>query len=84
MLSARMLSVTVRYFARLRELRGLASEKVPITADTTAVELYEQLFPVELGERVSVGFAVNKIMVSGGTLLSGGDEVAFIPPVGGG
>ncbi len=84
MLSARMLSVTVRYFARLRELRGVASEKVPIGVDTTAAELYEKLFPAELGERISVGFAVNKSMVSGSTLLSGGDEVAFIPPVGGG
>ena len=57
---------------------------MPIAVNITAVELYEQLFPVELGERISVGFAVNKSMVSGATVLSGGDEVAFIPPVGGG
>ena len=84
MLSARMLSVTVRYFARLRELRGVASEELSVAVDSTASGLYEQLFPASGGEGIRVGFAVNKSMVSGDTQISDGDEVAFIPPVGGG
>ena len=84
MLSAQMISVTVRYFARLRELRGVASEQLPVAPHTTAGELYEQLFQSSNEEPIQVGFAVNKAMVSGETRLSDGDEVAFIPPVGGG
>jgi len=84
MLSARMLSVTVRYFARLRELRGIASEEVAVAVNSTASDLYNKIFPSGENEGISVGFALNKCMVSGETKLSDGDELAFIPPVGGG
>jgi len=79
-----MLSVTVRYFARLRELRGLASEEVAIDQKTTADDLYLTLFPDQGTDRLRVGYAINKSMVPGNTELRAGDEIAFIPPVGGG
>ena len=80
-----MLSVTVQYFAILREQRGLTQETLT-TAATTPAALYDEL-------RTRHGFtlpadriraAVNDEFVPATAPLRDGDRVVFIPPVAGG
>ena len=80
-----MMTLTVQYFAILREQRGLASEKLA-TAAVTPTALYEEL-------RAKHGFtlpadrvraAVNDEFVAADASLRDGDRVVFIPPVAGG
>jgi len=80
-----MKSVTVQYFAILREQRGLAQEKLA-TAALTPAALYDELrarhnFTLP-GDRVRA--AVNDEFVASAALLQEGDRVVFIPPVAGG
>jgi molybdopterin converting factor subunit 1 len=80
-----MISLTVQYFAILREQRGLTEEKLA-TAAATPVALYEELrerhgFTLP-ADRVRA--AVNDEFVSAGATLRDGDRVVFIPPVAGG
>ena len=78
-----METVTVRFFASLREQRGREVEELPHTAGMTLSSLYDSLFPPH-ADRVPVGFALNQCIVPGETPVEAGDEVVFIPPVGGG
>ena len=80
-----MRTITVEYFAILREQRGLSRERLS-TAAGTAAALYDALrsehgFTLP-GERVRA--AVNGQFVGAQTGLNEGDEVVFIPPVAGG
>ena len=77
-----MLKITIRYFAQLREQRGKTEETIECPTGTTVGELFEQLFGNTLN--ISVGYAVNHEQVEATTALSNGDEVAFLPPIGGG
>ena len=74
----------VLHFAILRELAGCAEQRVPIALGTTVSQLYTALFPSLDDGALSVMFAVNQAYVEGEHLLADGDEVAFIPPLGGG
>ena len=78
------MQVHVRYFAVLRERRGCADEAVTLAAPTTVGELYSMLFPPTAGGALPVMYAVNESYVSADHPLDSGDEVAFIPPLGGG
>jgi molybdopterin converting factor subunit 1 len=78
-------TVLVRYFAALREQRGLDEERVATSA-STAGELYEEL-------RARHGFtlpaarlrvAVNDAFEPWATPVRSGDALVFIPPVAGG
>ncbi len=80
-----MPTVSVRYFAILREQRGIDHEKLTTAADTPNA-LYEEL-------RARHGFtlpadrvraAVNGEFVSGDAPLQDAQELVFIPPVAGG
>ncbi|MSU22210.1 MAG: MoaD/ThiS family protein [Opitutus sp.] len=80
-----MKTVSVQYFAILREQRGLTEEKVSTTAATLAA-LYDELrarhgFTLP-GDRVRA--AVNDEFVAATAPLSDGVRVVFIPPVAGG
>lgn len=80
-----MKTVRVRYFAILREQRGLDEESVA-TAAATAAELYEELrirhrFTLP-AERLRV--AVNDEFGSWGAAVRDGDALVFVPPVAGG
>ncbi len=80
-----MLSVSVYYFAILREQRGLGQETLSTTAMTPAA-LYEELrllhgFTLP-SERVRA--AINDTFVLSTTSLREGDRIVFIPPVAGG
>lgn len=77
-------TVTVRYFAVLRERRGLDTERIELRAHESVAELYARLFPAAAGPALPVGFAVNRVLVPGQTLLQPDDEVGLLPPLGGG
>jgi molybdopterin converting factor subunit 1 len=78
-------TVHVRYFAILREQRGLDEERVATTA-ATAAELYEELRVLHRftlpAERLRV--AVNDEFGSWGSPVRDGDALVFVPPVAGG
>lgn len=78
-------TVRVRYFAMLREQRGLGEEQVATEA-ATAAELYEELrgrhgFTLT-ADRLRV--AVNDEFEPWGVAVREADSVVFIPPVAGG
>ncbi len=78
------MEIHVRHFSMLREHRGTAAETVTVTAGTTVEALYAELFPPGPGGAMPVLFAVNRGYVGPRHVLAAGDEVAFIPPLGGG
>ena len=80
-----MPKISVRYFALLREQRGLVLETLA-TAAATPRDLYEEL-------RARHGFtlpadrvraAINGEFADSTAALRDGDEVVFVPPVAGG
>jgi molybdopterin converting factor subunit 1 len=79
--------VTIRLFARLREIAGSSelAREIPAPADAQAAwEALTQEFPA-LGEyRPVISCAVNEQYAKFDTPLAEGDEVAFLPPVSGG
>lgn len=78
-------SVSVRYFALLREERGEGEETVQTTA-ANATELYAELrarHGFSLSPE-SVRLAVNDEFAAWDTTLEEGDTVGFLPPVSGG
>ncbi len=82
-------AVTVRFFARLREELDTDSLTLPVTPGMTAGTLLAELATrggawAQLCGDQPVMIAVNQAMAKPGTVLSGGDEVAFFPPVTGG
>ena len=79
--------VTVRLFARLRDIAGAAELARELAPGATIGDLWRALadeFP-ELGpyER-SISSAVNADYARMDHVLRSGDEVAFLPPVSGG
>ena len=84
-------SVTVLYFARLKEAFGSGQEQIPLTPSMHTVQaLLEHLrsrggaWERELGGSRPVRVAVNQEMARADTPISPSDEVAFFPPVTGG
>lgn len=79
------MKIAVRYFAALREQRGLSSEELETNA-VTPEALYQELrgrHKFSLGDS-QVRFAVHGEYVGAGHTLQEGDEVVFVPPVAGG
>ena len=79
--------VTVRLFARLRDIAGAGELTREVASDATIASVWRQLageYP-ELGryER-SISSAVNADYARMDQVLHEGDEVAFLPPVSGG
>jgi molybdopterin converting factor subunit 1 len=79
--------VTVRLFARLRDIAGTAELTRDVAQGATIHSVWSQLageYP-ELGKyERSVSSAVNADYARMDQVLSDGDEVAFLPPVSGG
>lgn len=78
-------SVSVSYFAILREERGLEQETLSTSAETVG-QLWESLreshkFTLS---RDLLRASVNEELVSWNHKIEEGDHVVFIPPVGGG
>ncbi len=79
--------VRVLAFARLRELLGVGQREVEVPANATIEALWSQLLPAAAPAsalRASTRFARNGTLVDGATALAEGDEIALMPPVGGG
>lgn len=79
--------VTVRLFARLRELAGTAELTRELPDGSTAEALWRILardFPSMADYERAVSCAVNEEYARLTTVLKQGDEVAFLPPVSGG
>jgi len=74
--------VTVHYFAVLREYSGQCEQSIEVADGLNVGALYRDLFPAY--GALPVMFAVNQEYVDKAHTLKDGDEVAFIPPLGGG
>ncbi len=82
-------TVTVRFFARLREQLDTDSVAVPISEPATVADVLKTLADrggvwAELCADSRVMIAVNQAMAKTTTPLKPRDEVAFFPPVTGG
>ncbi|MCB9676762.1 MAG: MoaD/ThiS family protein [Alphaproteobacteria bacterium] len=78
------MKVRVLYFANLRERRGVAEEELEIEPGTTLAALYASLFPAGPDGRIPVAYTRNRAVSPGSTPIEPGDEVSFLPPLGGG
>ena len=84
-----MNTVTVRYFASIREAVGQGSEAV-VTQAATVGALRDELlarggaYAEALAHGRAVRAAMNQVMCDDDAALAAGDEVAFFPPVTGG
>ena len=79
--------VTVRLFARLRDITGAAELARECDADATIGDVWRQLageFPELAAYERSISTAVNADYARMDHVLRAGDEVAFLPPVSGG
>lgn len=79
--------VTIRLFARLRELAGASELQRDAPDGATVATVWEALaaeFPAIAGHTRSISSAVNAEYARFETRLADGDEVAFLPPVSGG
>jgi molybdopterin converting factor subunit 1 len=79
--------VTVRLFARLREIAGAAELSRQLPDGATAGDAWNALaadFPALADYARTVSCAVNETYSRLTTRLHDGDEVAFLPPVSGG
>jgi molybdopterin converting factor subunit 1 len=79
--------VTVRLFARLREIAGAAEMQRELPDSATARTAWEGLVaecPALAQYDRSISCAVNDEYARFTTPLSDGDSVAFLPPVSGG
>ena len=79
--------VSVRMFARLRELTGASELARELPEGATVETLWRRLaceFPPIAEYERSVSCAVNEEYARLTTPLNEGDEVAFLPPVSGG
>ncbi|MEQ1730336.1 MAG: molybdopterin converting factor subunit 1 [Vicinamibacterales bacterium] len=79
--------VTVRLFARLRDIAGAAELPRDVAPGATVRTLWQELaseFPEMTSYERSISTAVNAEYALRTQVLSDGDEVAFLPPVSGG
>ena len=79
--------VTVRLFARLRDLVGAGELVREVAEDATVQRVWDDLcaaYPAIAPYAASMSCAVNADYARLTTTLSDGDEIAFLPPVSGG
>ena len=79
--------VTIRLFARLRELAGASQLSRQVPDGSSAMDAWHALtaeFPAMAGYGRSISCAVNEEYARLTATLHEGDEVAFLPPVSGG
>jgi len=79
--------VTVRLFARLRDMAGTGELIREVGPGATAREVWDDLvleWPGLRDYESAMSVAVNAEYARMGTAVQDGDEVAFMPPVSGG
>ncbi len=84
-------TVRILYFARLRESLGKGEEELVLPDGVATVGALADFlrqrgdaWASELGAGKAVRVAVNQDMASPDTVIKGGEEIAFFPPVTGG
>jgi len=80
-------SIHVLAFARLRELLGFSRRELDIEDGATVADVWARLARDVAGLdglRASTRFARNGALATASTALRDGDEIALLPPVGGG
>jgi molybdopterin synthase sulfur carrier subunit len=82
-------TLTIRFFARLREELATDTLELPARSNQTAGDLLAELAArggawAQLEGDQPVMIAVNQVMAKPSTPVRPGDEVAFFPPVTGG
>ena len=75
------MQVTIYYFAYLREKRGLTEEQRTLSSPQSVGELFQSIFQMPMQ---GIRFSINQEFVSSSQMIEDGDEIAFLPPVGGG
>jgi len=86
-MESRRIRVRVRFFAAPREAIGMGEIEREVPAGTTVGDLIGLLteeYPALRSYTRFISVAVNRAYVSMQTELHDGDEVACLPPVGGG
>ena len=81
------MSVRIRYFAALREATGRDEEPLDLPSEATSATvraLLAERYPALANVLPRCAVALNRSYVSADTTLHDGDELAFIPPLGGG
>ena len=81
------MALRVLAFARLRELLGFGERSLEVGASATLEDVWTSLTaasPEAVRLRASTRFARNGEIVDGSTRVTDGDEIALLPPVGGG
>jgi MoaE-MoaD fusion protein len=81
------MQVRVLFFGRLKEIVGLAEDKVELSEGARVEDLFARYgtrFPELASFRASVAAAVNQEYAEWRAPLHNNDEVAFLPPVSGG
>ena len=79
------MSITVKYFASLREVLGRSEDNLEIRNESITVsELWEKVAGKQKSLPDNVLTAINMEYVKPDTRVKDGDEVAFFPPVTGG
>ena len=81
------IKVRVRFFAAPREALGLEETEVLLPDGATVTDLIARLtqeYPALRAYTRFISVAVNRAYVGMQTVLRDGDEVACLPPVGGG
>lgn len=81
------MQILMRYFASLREITGTREEALNIAEGTTVTDMRALLlerYPALASTLARAVCAINHQYVTPETVLNEGDEVVFIPPVGGG
>ena len=79
--------VTIRLFARLRELAGRSEWTCEVPAGATVADVWRALVvhvPAVVALESSVSCAVNADFSRMDAVVTDGDEIAFLPPVSGG
>ena len=79
--------MTVRLFAKLRDIAGSGELSRDAPAGATVADVWHGLvieFPEMARYESSMSSAVNAEYARMGTAIADGDEIAFLPPVSGG
>lgn len=77
-----MPTVTLRYFASLRETVGRSSQQIDLQGEESAAAVFRRATGLALPAEILV--AVNQTYAAAEKQIREGDEVAFFPPVTGG
>ena len=79
--------ITVRLFARLRDIAGAAELSRDLASGATIGDVWRQLaneFPELANYERSISTAINADYAKMDQVVDDGDEIAFLPPVSGG